>query len=104
MKKVINGLRYDTEKSIRVGSYEFSNSRDFNWVFETLYQTPRSKKFFLAGEGGANTKYRTTVAQNTWSGGDGLFPLEREEALDWAERYLDPEIIDEFFGDMIEDA
>ncbi len=104
MKKVINGKIYDTEKATEIHSYSFSNPRDFNYVNETLYQTPRSKVFFLAGEGGANTKYRVAVGQNEWSGGEKICPLTKEQALEWAETYMDGDDIERYFGDMIEDA
>jgi len=38
------------------------------------------------------------------SGGEGIHPLDREEALEWAERYLPAANVEEHFGDVIEDA
>jgi hypothetical protein len=104
MKKIINGLRYDTEKAIFIGDYENGLGRtDFrNWS-ATLYRTPRSNRYFLAGEGGPMTRFARS-AGNMSSGGDGLFPMTKQEALEWAEQYLDSETIEEHFGDAIEDA
>jgi hypothetical protein len=43
-------------------------------------------------------------AGNMSSGGEALFPMSREEAIAWAERYLDTDAIEQHFGDSIEDA
>ena len=75
MRKIINGTRYDTEKAIKVGTYcSPGSTRDF-WFKETLYETPRSHRFFLAGEGSAMSRF-------------AIIPLEDGEALEWAEKYL----------------
>ncbi len=104
MKKIINGKRYDTEKSTIVGEYSFSSFGDFNYISEGLYVTPRSKSYFLAGEGGANTRYRQTVSQNTWAGGEIIQPMSKEDAFAWAQEYLSADEVEAFFSDMIEEA
>ena len=106
MKKIINGLRYDTEKAVEVGAYQrgcYPNSGDFSDWSATLYKTPRSGRFFLHGEGGAMTRFaRHSDGSSGW--GEKLIPLSKEEALEWAEQYLDAEDIEEHFGDSIEEA
>lgn len=104
MKKIINGKRYDTEKATELGTASHSNRSDFRWYEETLYQTPRGKAFFLSGEGGAMTQWSRPVDGNARMGGSGIIPLTSEQALEWAERHLDADTVDEFFGDSIEDA
>jgi hypothetical protein len=112
MKKIINGLRYDSSNAIEIGSYdnigrEASSQSDFRWWEATLYRTPRSGRYFLVGEGGAMSRFAQSAGQNSWSGGDDLIPMSKEEALEWAERYLDPEVIEvieEHFGDLVENA
>jgi hypothetical protein len=109
MKKILNGLRYDTKNAIEIGSYSNigagADSRsDFRWWEATLYKTPRSGRFFIAGEGGAMSRFSQSVGQNSWTGGSDLIPMTREEALEWAEEYLSPDVIEEHFGDSIEDA
>jgi len=104
MKKIINGQRFDTEKAKCVGVYEHSRAGDFNWIFERLYITPRSRKYFVAGAGGPNTKYRKNAGQNNWSGGERIFPMKKEDAFIWAQEYLSAEDVEDHFGDMIEDA
>jgi hypothetical protein len=106
MKKIINGFRYDTTKSIEVGSasHGYIRSGDFSAWEATLYKTPRSGRFFLAGEGGPMTTWARRVDQNSWCGGDGIIPMSKEEALGWAEQNLSEDEIEEHFGDDIEDA
>jgi len=36
--------------------------------------------------------------------GEKLSPMSREEALEWAEQYLDEKTIEEHFGDDIKDV
>lgn len=109
MKKIINGLRFDTEKAAVVGSYSnlyrgCDSVTDYRYWKATLYRTPRSGRFFLAGEGGPMTRFAQSAGQNSWAGGSDLVPMSREEALEWAEQYLDPDQIEKHFADNIEDA
>lgn len=109
MKKIINGLRYDSDKAIEIGHYdnigrEASSISDFRWWEATLYRTPRSGRYFLVGEGGAMSRFAQSAGQNSWRGGSDLIPMSKEEALEWSERYLDHEIIENHFCDLIEDA
>lgn len=105
MKKIINGMRYDTEKSILVGEYHTPGigTNDFRYWEASLYKTPRSGQFFLAGEGHAMTRFAGNYGDSQgW--GEGLFPMAKDEALAWAEQYLDAETIEKHFGDSIKDA
>lgn len=88
MKKVINGALYDTETAKPLGKDSYSSPRDFHHWEETLYRT-KSGKYFLHGEGGAMTKYAVCVAQNEWSGGEKIIPLDLDSAQKWAEEHLD---------------
>lgn len=105
MKAIINGKRFDTDTAMKIGEAWSGTSRsDFNWFKEELYQTKRSKRFFLAGQGGARTKYSRSAGQNAWTGGSRIIPLDDAEALEWAERYLDAETIEKVFPDAVSDA
>ena len=44
------------------------------------------------------------VGQNSWGGGSGIKPLDKDQALEWAERHLKPEVVEQWFADEIEDA
>jgi len=104
MKKTIHGLRYDTEKAILIGEYYNGNDvNDFSYWEASLFKTQRSGRYFLAGSGGPMTRYAT--AQGNQSGwGERIDPMTPEKALEWAEKYLDQDAIDEHFSNMIEDA
>jgi len=107
MKKIINGLRYDTENAIGVGSYDhgsYPGSGDFSHWSATLYKTPRSGRFFLHGEGGGMTRFADHSPYGGSCGGEKLIPMSQEDALNWAEQYLDPKTIEEYFSDVIDDA
>ena len=103
MKKIINGIRYNTDVSIKVGSW--SNGlpvTDFSRVDETLYKTPRSGRWFIVGEGGPMTRYAESEGGNTWTGGSRLIPITEDEAKVWIERHLEPEVYEKHFE--VEDA
>ena len=107
MKKIINGLRYNTENAIEVGSYDYGSyprSGDFSHWSATLYKTPRSGRFFLHGKGGGMTRFAYHSPYGGSCGGEKLIPLSNKEAFDWAEEYLDPETIEEYFSGVIDDA
>lgn len=104
MRAIINGVRYDTDKSTLVG--EFSNGHfttDFQFWCAGLYVTPQSKRFFLAGEGGPMSLYGKTRG-NSSGWGERIDPMTREKAFEWAQQYLDPSDYEEHFKDMIQDA
>ena len=101
MKKIINGKMYNTETAKELGYDSYSNSRDFNYWCETLYQK-RTGEFFLHGEGGANSKYAEMVDMNCWCGGERIFPLTMEQAKHWAERHLSADEYEDIFGEVEE--
>lgn len=93
MKRVIDGLLYDTKTAEEIANYSRFYPSDFNHVAETLYKTANGN-YFLAGKGGPRSKYAEQVEQNTWGGGEGIIPLAAKEALDWCEKnYIDADII-----------
>ncbi len=105
MKAIINGKRFDTSKAILVGEADYNGSvTDFQWWEAGLYKTPRSGQFFLAGEGGPMTRWSRSVENNGYTGGSGIIPLEADDALEWAERYLTTAEVEEHFGNVVEDA
>lgn len=103
MKKIINGKVYDTDTARDIGSDSYSNSRDFSYWSETLYQK-RTGEFFLHGEGGPMSRYAETVGQNEWSGGEKIIPLSPAKAREWAEEHLTADEYEAAFGLPDEDA
>ena len=103
MKKVIHSTVYNIEPATPIGTWcNNPSTRDFRNETATLYVTKKGA-FFVAGESGPMGSFAYSVGDMT-SGGEGLFALTIEEALEWAERHLDLEDYEEFFSDMIEDA
>ena len=104
MKKIVNGVIYDTEKATLIGESSEGYKGDFRHWEAGLYVTPRSKRYFIAGAGGPMTRFAQSVGQNSWEGGADLIPMTREEALEWAEKYVDTAIVEHYFGDVLEEA
>lgn len=103
MKAIIEGRRYNTETAYEIASYSNNLGRgDFNNYSETLYKTKKGV-YFLAGEGGAASKYSWSCGNGS-IGGDGIIVLSVQEAFDWAEQHMDIDAMEIWFGDMIADA
>lgn len=98
MKKILNGKRFDTETAIVVGSADYGYSGDFSAWKATLYKTPRSGAYFLAGEGGPMTIFARHHSDGSRSGGSNLIPLDDASALDWAEQHLTADEIEAGFA------
>ena len=103
MKKIVNGLKYDTETATKVAEYEpFSNTTDFNWWCEELYRTSEGK-WFKYGEGGPLSMYAKSGGKQTW-GSSEIIPLAQDEAYEWLEKYNFVDKIEQYFPNNIEDA
>lgn len=102
MKKIINGRLYNTDTARKVASTDHGEGpRDFRYYSESLY-CKRTGEYFLAGEGGPMTKYSHSTGQNSWSGGEKIFPLSLAEAKEWAEAEMDAEDYEAEFGTVTE--
>lgn len=87
MKRTIDGRRYDTATAHAL--YTVQTGDPFGGMSrgeETLYRT-RNGRYFLAGEGGAMSRWATSLGNNSWSGGEGIEVLSAREALAWCERH-----------------
>lgn len=105
MKAIINGLRYDTEKAILIGETDTGGSvTDFGYWSAGLYRTPRSGRYFLAGEGGPMTGFSRYSGPNTWTGGSKIIPMTTKGAREWAEQYLTTEEVEAGFADVLQEA
>lgn len=105
MKQIIDGKVYNTETAELIGEWYTGGigQGDFNYMAEDLYKT-KSGAYFLAGEGGAMTRYSRSAGNNTTTGGSAIIPLTAEEALRWAERRLDADTIEKEFTGMLQQA
>ena len=102
MKKTIGGSKYDTDTAKMVGSNAYGQVGDFSHWEEELYKT-KSGKFFLHGEGGANSRYGVWEG-NEGSYGEKIMPMSEEEAKKWTESALDGDEYENIFGDVEEDT
>ena len=103
MKKVINGSLYNTETARKLGNWDSGEYGSFGYCEETLYRT-KSGKYFIRGEGGANSRYSRQTGSNSWSGGEKIIPCTYDEAREWAEEHLDGDEYAEIFGDPEDDS
>jgi hypothetical protein len=104
MKKIINGVRYDTDKAIPIGSCRHGYRNDFGSWEATLYMTKITRRYFLAGSGGPMSQYGRYTGAGSLSGGEGINPMTQRQALEWAEQYLTVEEIEAGFPKEIQDA
>jgi len=86
MRRVIKGKTYNTVTAAIIGSDSFGYLNDFDHWNESLYRTKKGA-YFLAGSGGARTKYAIRSDRNTYYGGERIFPVTYEEALAWCEAH-----------------
>jgi hypothetical protein len=94
---------YDTKTAELLAEYDNELSRsDFRNLSESLYKT-KNGAYFLAGEGGAHTKYAEACGNYT-SGSSKITPLTKEEALEWCEQYAKTSVIEKEFSDVLEEA
>jgi len=106
VKKIIDGIRYNTEIATAIGTWSTGGSTsDFSYAEATLYVTPKSGRFFIAGHGGPMSRFAQSAGQNQMGSGSDLIPFEdASEAYAWAEAHLEPEEFEPYFEDLIEDA
>lgn len=103
MKKIINGIVYDTKRSKCVGSWD--NGRYMNdllYFSEDLYQKENGE-FFLFGQGNAMSKY-ASVSGKCDGSGKVIIPLTYILAQEWAEKHLFGSDYRAVFGSPQEDA
>ena len=103
MKKIVNGKSYNTSNATEVCDIGNGLRKgDFKWDDSALYVTKKGA-YFLAGEGGPASRWAREYS-NMRIGGRGIKPLSIGEALSLAEEHAPADVIEEFFGDMIEEA
>lgn len=96
MRKQIDGKKFDTELSKKVGEAEANCSKlDHKYWKEELYRR-KPGDYFLYGCGGPKTKYgRLTVGG--YQSGEVIIPITDEEAKAWANEHLTTEQVKEIF-------
>jgi hypothetical protein len=103
MKKVIDGLLYDTESATEVAYWHNGKlPGDFHRAEETLYRTPNGR-WFLHGKGGAMSDYRRPAGDG-FRDGEEIRALTKDEAQAWLERHDKIHALEKWFSDEIEPA
>ena len=103
MKKVINGLVYNTETAdLLAEKWNHLGRGDFYYCLEGLYKTKKGN-YFLYGKGGAASKYAESNGKYSSDGSDILAYTEKE-ALEWLEENDFPSVIEKEFPHLIEEA
>lgn len=97
MRRVINGRRWDTEKANLICEVVNGLPHYMDYVNAGLYQTPRSKRFFLAGKGGPMSVFAYYDGGKICCGGEKLIPLSEGVAWCYAKLYADAETVKKFF-------
>jgi len=105
MRAIINGKRYDTATAELVADISPAGygRSDFHYEDTGLYRTPRGN-WFLAGEGGAMSRWSRPVGQNGYAGGDGVQAVSPGEARRLLEIHQKMKALEQYFADSIEDA
>jgi hypothetical protein len=101
MKRIIDGLRYDTATAEPIATFTngFGQS-DFKWDNSAIYKTKKGR-YFIAGRGGPKSRWATQV-NNTTSGGEGIMTLTDTQAREMLEEWEANDALEEHFP--IEDA
>ena len=81
MKKIINGIRYNTDSAKIIGRHQSPCwPNGMNAWEATLYRAPMSETYYLVGSGGFLTRFR--------GASEKLVPMTIEEAQEFADQYL----------------
>ncbi len=103
MKRIINGKRYDTESAEIIASWSNGyNPGDFNYCDEDLHKTKKGA-YFIAGDGGALSKYAESCENGSCSG-EGIRVLDEDQAFAWLEQTGNTEALESEFPNRIEEA
>lgn len=87
-----------------IASINYGSRSDFKWESTELFRTEKGA-FFLAGEGGALSRWAQSDGCGGRVDGSGIEPLDPAEALEFAEATdADPDVLVEIFGNLVEEA
>lgn len=101
MIKIIGGRKYNTETATELAHrWNGLSCTDFGYVSESLYKK-KTGEFFIAGQGGARTRYAESHG-NMWSDGENIFPITETQAREWAEQFCTVDEYETIFGEVEE--
>lgn len=97
MRKIVDGVAYDTETAARVGGWDNGcYPDDFGYQSEDLYRKSNGE-YFLYFEGGARSRYSRACPGGT-CGSEGIVALDADRASEWAQEHLSAEKYEAEFG------
>ena len=97
MQKKLHGTTYDTDAAVFIGRYINGTPGAPDYWRADLYRSRRAGRYFLAGQGGALSRFAQSAGKNTWAEGDDILPLTEAEALAWAVHFLDAGTVKQYF-------
>ena len=101
IRKVIGGKVFDTDTAellCNISGHGGTLSRsDFGWEDTGLYRTKKGR-FFIAGQGGACSRWSEPSGNNGMQGGQGLALIDDEAAKREIEAHGDPDMFAAVFG------
>ena len=96
MRRIINGVAYDTKKAKLIHEWDNGySSSDFKNCSESLYRTDAGR-WFLYGSGGPLSKYAEPVSGGK-TGGDSLDPMTEVDAKLWLEEHAPAHVYENYF-------
>lgn len=102
MRKIVDGKIYDTANAEKIADRRTGYGRgDFNWCEETLYRTKKGN-WFLAGQGGALTRYAQNADVYETSSFD-IIPLTQKEAIEWLKEHAQDKL-ERYFPNLFTEA
>jgi hypothetical protein len=101
MKRVIEGLTYNSETATEIGRDSNVASvglRDFSWYRERLYVTAKGR-YFLHGDGGPYSRWGESLGRGSRCEGESIEALTPLEARCWCEDHdVDADVIAKYFA------
>ena len=102
MKRIIDGKTYNTETATLVCEWSEGYLNDHKMYQEGIYIT-KNGRWFRAGAGGPASMYARQV-DNSYIGGNGIFPMTEEEVMHYLETRNQVEALETHFAHRIEEA
>jgi len=104
MKRVINGLLYNTETANKIHQWDNGYySNDFKAREKTLYKT-KNGAYFLEHQGGAMTDMSVPCGNNSRSGSCSIEPICIEDTIAFLESHDGTDVLIEHFPKYIQNA
>jgi hypothetical protein len=102
MKRIIDGVLYDTEaENVElIASKQYSNPGDFEHWRKELYYS-KGGNWFLYEEGGPMSYMGEYIGNGSKAGSKDITPITATEARDLLEDWNEPELLEQFFPEYI---